>query len=184
VDSLQNHFLIAMPRLGDPNFGESVTYICQHDAAGALGIVINKPSGVTLAEICSRMDIDVSPGADASLPVLSGGPVEPARGFVLHDASQEYEGTVPIDEDIRLTVSRDALEALARGDGPKRVLFALGYAGWGQGQLEAELAANSWLSVRASTKILFETPFQDRWVAAAELIGIDIHGISDYSGRA
>jgi hypothetical protein len=96
-----------MPRLGDPNFGESVTYICQHDAAGALGIVINKPSGVTLAEICSRMDIDVSPGADASLPVLSGGPVEPARGFVLHDASQEYEGTVPIDEDIRLTVSRN-----------------------------------------------------------------------------
>jgi putative transcriptional regulator len=173
-----------MPRLGDPNFGESVTYICQHDAAGALGIVINKPTGVTLDEICTRMDIDISSGAHTSLPVLSGGPVEPARGFMLHDATHEYEGTIPIDDSIRLTVSRDALEALARGDGPERVLFALGYAGWGQGQLEAELAANSWLSVQASARILFETPFEERWVAAAELIGVDIHGISDYSGRA
>jgi len=184
MESLKNHFLIAMPMLGDPNFNESVTYICQHDADGALGIVINKPSDITVGEICAQLHLEVSDGLITRQPALAGGPVEPERGFVLHRAEREYESTLLIDAGIGLTVSRDVLEDIALGGGPENALLALGYAGWGAGQIESELAANAWLSATASFEILFETPYQDRWAAAAQLIGIDIRGISSDTGHA
>ena len=184
MDSLRNHFLIAMPNLEDPNFNESVTYVCQHDDNGAVGIVVNRPGHFTFADIFSRLDIDFVDSDRARAPVLTGGPVEPERGFVLHDAHAEYESTMAVGSDVCLTASRDVLEALAAGAGPRRALLALGYAGWGAGQLEAEIVANSWLSVEATPEVLFDTPFGERWTTAANLIGIDIRGISTYSGRA
>ncbi len=184
MQSLKNHFLIAMPMLGDPNFNESVTYICQHDEQGALGIIVNRPADLTIGEVCQQLDLEVVEGPQSQRPVLAGGPVEPGRGFVLHDSEPDYEGTLLIDNGIRLTTSRDILEAIASGQGPREALLALGYAGWAAGQLEAELAANAWLSAEADPKIMFSTPFEARWAAAAELIGVDIHGIAHYSGRA
>jgi putative transcriptional regulator len=184
MQSLRNHFLIAMPNLEDPNFNESVTYVCQHDDQGAVGIVVNRPGHFTFADIFSRLGIECEHSERAESLVLTGGPVEPERGFVLHDASGEYESTISVGDNVSLTASRDVLEALADGKGPQQALLALGYAGWGAGQLEAEIAANSWLSVEASSEVLFDTPYADRWTAAADLIGIDIRGISTYSGHA
>lgn len=184
MDTLRNHFLIAMPNLGDPNFNESVTYVCQHDDSGAVGIVINRPGHFTFADVFARLDIEFVDSEYARSPVLTGGPVEPERGFVLHDAAADFESTITVGADVSLTASRDVLEAIAAGDGPHRALLALGYAGWGAGQLEAELAANSWLSVEATNEVLFDTPFAERWTSAANLIGVDIRGISTYSGRA
>lgn len=184
MQSLTNHFLIAMPMLGDPNFNESVTYICQHDDEGALGIVINRPGEFTVGDICSQLGFEVTDGPLTRQPVLAGGPVEPARGFVLHRSELEYDSTLYVNTEIRLTASRDILEQIASNEGPKEALLALGYAGWGAGQLESELAANAWLSAPATGEILFETPYLERWAAAAGLIGIDIRGISNYSGHA
>ena len=184
MDSLKNHFLIAMPTLDDPNFSEAVTYICQHTPDGAIGIVVNRPGTLTLGEICSQLDIGVTDGARADSAVLSGGPVEPARGFVLHGDAPQYESTISVSDEIHLTASRDILEAIATGRGPVRAILALGYAGWDAGQLEAEIAANAWLIVEARSEIIFDTPYEQRWAAAANLIGVDIHGISSYSGHA
>ena len=184
MDTLRNHFLIAMPNLDDPNFNESVTYVCQHDDNGAVGIVVNRPGHFTFADVFSRLEIRFVDSKHAQAPVLTGGPVEPERGFVLHDAETEFESTIAVGSGVSLTASRDVLEAIAEGSGPQHALLALGYAGWGAGQLEAELAANSWLSVEASSEVLFETPFEERWTSAANLIGIDIRGISTYSGHA
>jgi putative transcriptional regulator len=184
MDTLRNHFLIAMPALNDPNFNETVTYICQHDAEGAVGIVISRPGDVTFGEVCERLGIEATDMVRAQQRVLAGGPVEPERGFVLHSAAQEFESTLSVSDDICLTASRDVLEALASGQGPEQAVLALGYAGWSAGQLEAELAANAWLSVEADAAIIFTIPFQQRWAAAANLIGIDIRGISSYSGHA
>lgn len=185
MDSLKNHFLIAMPSLNDPNFSEAVTYICQHSGdEGAIGIVVNRPGTITLGEICSQLDIGVTDLATASAPVLAGGPVEPGRGFVLHGAAPGYESTISVTDEIHLTASRDILEAIATGRGPSRAILALGYAGWQAGQLEAEIAANAWLIVEAQPDIIFDIPYEQRWTAAANLIGIDIHEISSYSGHA
>jgi putative transcriptional regulator len=184
MQSLRNHFLIAMPNLEDPNFNESVTYVCQHDDQGAVGIVVNRPGHFTFADIFERLGIDCDDSDRAESLVLTGGPVEPERGFVLHDSSEEFESTISVGDNVSLTASRDVLEALADGKGPQHALLALGYAGWGAGQLEAEIAANSWLSVEASSAVLFDTPYAQRWTAAADLIGIDIRGIATYSGHA
>lgn len=184
MESLRNHFLIAMPNLEDPNFNESVTYVCQHDENGAVGIVINRPGHFTFADVFSRLDIEFVDSERARSPVLTGGPVEPERGFVLHDTTEEFESTISVGANVSLTASRDVLEAIAAERGPKHALLALGYAGWGAGQLEAEIAANSWLSVEATPEVLFETPYPQRWTTAANLIGIDIRGISTYSGHA
>jgi putative transcriptional regulator len=185
MDSLKNHFLVAMPMLNDPNFSEAVTYIWQHsDEEGAVGIVVNRPGANTIGEICAQLDISFTDDSRADLPVLTGGPVEPARGFVLHGDSPRYESTVSISDEIFLTASRDILEDIATGGGPKRAIVALGYAGWEAGQLEAEIAANAWLVVEARPEIIFDTPYEQRWAAAANLIGVDIHGISSYSGHA
>ena len=182
--SLTNQLLIAMPGMPDPNFSTTVTLICEHNDDGALGIVINRPLDLTLGGLFKQLDVaDADPGA-ASRPVLLGGPVGPERGFVLHDAAGQYETTLAVSDDIQLTLSRDILDAMARGLGPGKSLVALGYAGWEAGQLENEMLANSWLNVTASPDLVFDTPFNERWMAAARKLGIDISQLPHDAGHA
>lgn len=181
--SLANHFLIAMPALDDPNFQRSVTLVCQHDAEGAMGLVINRPADYTLGELLGQMGI-ADEVALSGQPVLSGGPVQPDRGFVLHDDPRPWHSTLRFGDGLAVSTSRDILEAMARGDGPARVLVALGYAGWTAGQLEAELAQNSWLTVPADRAIVFSIPLAERWRAAARALGVDVARLADYAGRA
>jgi len=182
--SLQDHFLIAMPAMADPHFNQTVTYICKHDAEGAFGVIINRPSDLSLAEMLGQLAIQFTDRSTAEQPVVYGGPVEPQRGFVLHRSSQTFDATLVTGSDIKVTVSADILTAIGSGTGPAPVLVALGYAGWGAGQLEAELQANSWLTVHASPAIVFDTPFEQRWTAALGLPGVDIRRITDYAGHA
>ena len=182
--SLSNHFLIAMPSLSDPNFHHTTTYLCEHNDEGALGIVINRPMETRLADILDHMEITTEIASVASQPVYMGGPVQNDRGFVLHEPVGNWEATMQITASIGLTSSRDILEAIARGNGPEHSLVSLGYAGWGGGQLEEELAANAWLSGPASSKVVFETPSEQRWAAAAALIGVDLNLISGEAGHA
>jgi putative transcriptional regulator len=185
MPSLQGHFLIAMPGMGDPNFHETVAYICKHDEEGALGIVINRPTTMRVEEVFRQLSLEVHDNQQASDPVLSGGPVDPDRGFVLHESNAEFDSTVDVDASVKVTVfSQDILAAMARGEGPARAVVALGYAGWSPGQLESELAANAWLSAPADPTIIFQTPYEQRWSAAARLLGIDIHQIANYAGHA
>lgn len=181
---LTHHFLIAMPSLADPNFSRTVTYLCQHDADGALGIVINRPTDVRLGELLQHLELSDSDPAVAEQRVLLGGPVQRERGFVLHRHDQEWDSSLPIADEIVLTTSKDILAAIARGAGPNDYVVALGYAGWGPGQLEQELAENSWLSGPASADVLFNLPFERRWQAAASLLGVDISLLSTTAGRA
>lgn len=181
---LTNQFLIAMPTMGDPNFDHTVTYICEHSEEGALGLVINRPSGMSLRDVFGQMDLELMDPELGDAPVLHGGPVQPERGFVIHDPGRKWGSTLPVSESIQITTSRDVLEAMAQGDGPERALVALGYAGWGGGQLESEMAANAWLTVPANHDIIFTIPFEERWRAAAALIGIDIDQISNDVGHA
>ena len=182
--SLQDHFLIAMPAMGDPNFNETVTYMCKHDDEGALGIVINKASDMAVREIFEQLSLDVTEPERGTQLVLNGGPVQPDRGFVLHQAKDGFESTFDPEARVKVTVSVDILAAMARGEGPAPAVVALGYAGWGAGQLESELAANAWLSAPADPAIVFETPLEQRWTAAVGLLGIDIHQIANYAGHA
>ena len=182
--SLQDHFLIAMPAMGDPNFNETVTYLCKHDDEGALGIVINRQTDMALGDIFAQLSLDMPNPEQAQQRVLSGGPVQPDRGFVLHQGADGFESTFNPEAPVKVTVSLDILSAMARGEGPAPVVVALGYAGWGAGQLESELAANAWLSTPADATIVFNTPIEQRWSAAAGLLGIDIHQIANYAGRA
>lgn len=182
--NLRNSFLIAMPALEDPNFFHTVTYICEHNEEGALGIVINRPSDISLAEMLSSMSISPEPQIDTTRPIFEGGPVQPEHGFLLHSPLGQWSATLPVTEQIALTSSKDILEAIARGAGPERYLVALGYAGWGPGQLEEEIAANAWLSGPAAAEILFDTPAELRWQAAAALLGVDLRLLSSDSGHA
>jgi putative transcriptional regulator len=182
--SLQDHFLIAMPAMADPNFTQTVTYICKHDAEGAFGVVINRPSDLSLGEMLGQLAIELMDRTLIDRPVLQGGPVEPERGFVLHRSEQRFEATLVVGQEIRLTSSPDILTALGRGTGPDPVLVALGYAGWGRGQLEAELSSNTWLTVPADPSIIFDTPFEQRWTGALGLPGVDIQRITEYAGHA
>ncbi len=184
MTSLEGQLLIAMPGMADPNFSETVTFICKHDANGAIGIVVNRPSELTLGEVCRQLEFESRLGERAGEPVMSGGPVQPDRGFVLHQSDQAFESTVDPRAEVKVTVSQDVLRAIARGDGPKPALVALGYAGWSGGQLEAEIAANAWLHAPVSASVLFETPVANRWRAAAELLGVDIRQVTNYAGHA
>lgn len=184
VESLSNHFLIAMPALSDPNFRHTTTFICEHNDEGALGLVINRPIDLQLGDILDHMGIEAGSSEIATLPVHMGGPVQNDRGFVLHEPLGNWEATLKVTQTTGITSSRDILEAIARGEGPERYFITLGYAGWGAGQLEQELAANAWLSGPASTRIVFETPCEDRWEAAAALLGIDLKLISGDAGHA
>ncbi|UCC56665.1 MAG: YqgE/AlgH family protein [Gammaproteobacteria bacterium] len=184
VQSLSNHFLIAMPALSDPNFHHTATFICEHNDDGALGLVINRPLDMRLGDILDHMEIEAVHNVAAKQPVYMGGPVQNDRGFVLHEPLGDWEATLKVTDNTGITSSRDILEAIARGEGPDKSFITLGYAGWGAGQLEEELAANAWLSGPASTRIVFETPYEQRWQAAAALMGIDLNLISGDAGHA
>ena len=182
--SLTNQLLIAMPGMADPNLTTTVTLICEHNDDGALGIVINRPLTLKLGGLFEQLELDDPDPETAKDPVLLGGPVGPERGFVLHGPEQRFENSIEVSSDIQLTLSRDVLDAMAGGSGPEKTLVALGYAGWEPGQLEEEMLANSWLNVPATTDIVFDTPFAERWTRAAETIGIDISRISPDAGHA
>ncbi|MDE2088806.1 MAG: YqgE/AlgH family protein [Gammaproteobacteria bacterium] len=181
---LTNHFLIAMPGLADPNFYHTVTYICEHNANGALGIVINRQMNIRLGELLSHMNLEAGSNEIANQPVYLGGPVQPEHGFVLHHPVGEWDATLKVSDTLGVTTSRDILSAIAHGTGPQKTLVALGYAGWGAGQLEHEMAANAWLSGPADEHVLFETPDERRWEAAASLLGVDLNRLSDEAGHA
>lgn len=183
-DFLTNQFLVAMPSLEDPNFRESVTFICEHNAKGALGIVINRPMNVVLDDILKQLALNARDAATGATPVYHGGPVQPERGFVIHEPVGSWESTLKVGEQLGVTTSRDVLAALAQGEGPTRVLIALGYAGWSAGQLEEEISSNSWLSAPADRRIIFDTPAEQRWQAAAKLIGVDLALLSGDAGHA
>ena len=182
--SLTNQLLIAMPGMADPNFSTTVTLICEHNDDGALGIIINRPLTLTLAALFEQLDVNDPGSSEASNAVVAGGPVGTERGFVLHGAEQSYENTLPVSEAINLTLSRDVIDAMADGKGPEKSLVALGYAGWGEGQLEEEMLANSWLSVPATPELVFDTPFAQRWDSAARTLGIDIASLPTDAGHA
>lgn len=183
--SLANQFLIAMPGMDDPNFSGGVALLCHHGPEGAMGLLLNRPSDFLLGEVMAQMGIRDVDARLAAQPVLAGGPVEPERGFVLHSPDAgPYESTLVISDDIHLTTSRDVLEALARGSGPRRAAVALGYAGWDAQQLEGELREDVWLSVETAPDIVFDLPLTARWNAAARLLGIDPSALTSYSGHA
>ena len=184
TESLKNQLLIAMPSLEDPNFSRTVTYICEHSEQGAMGIVLNRPTDLSLADVLKHMDIEGGLGDAGEQMVYLGGPVEEERGFVLHSHTSPWNSTLAVNENISVTTSRDILEAMARGDGPDHTLVALGYAGWGAGQLERELQENAWLSGPADQSILFVLPPDQRWEAAAQLLGVDVNLLSSEAGHA
>lgn len=181
---LTNQFLIAMPGLEDPNFFHSVTYICEHNEEGALGLVINRPLDMQLAEILRHVHLEHAKPEAQQIPVHLGGPVQQDRGFVLHEPLGDWDATLKVTDRIGITSSVDILEAIANNHGPERTLIALGYAGWGAGQLEREIAENAWLSGPADSEILFNTPDEQRWRAAAASLGVDLDLLSGEAGHA
>lgn len=182
---LINHFLIAMPRLDDENFTQSVTYICEHNAEGAMGVTINRPSDVLLQDILEQINITAKSANVGHQEIYHGGPVQTDRGFILHSKTEkQWDATLNINDDIQLTSSKDILLAIANNEGPEESLITLGYAGWGAGQLEQEIANNFWLSCPADTNIIFNTPIEKRWESAASLLGIDLQLLSNEAGHA
>ena len=191
--NLTHHFLIAMPGLSDESFSRSVVYLCEHSERGALGLVINKPSDMTLKSLFDKVDLPLRREDLSQVPVFQGGPVHTERGFVLHeslkpedDTSNEsiYASTMTIPGGLEMTTSRDVLEALSTGAGPRRVLISLGYAAWGQGQLESEIAENSWLTVQADPLVIFDTPIDQRYDRALSLLGLQSWMLSPDAGHA
>lgn len=180
--AFKHHFLLAMPGLADPNFSSTITYLFDHSENGAMGLVINRPSDLTLGDMFDQLGIEGEHERDR--PVLHGGPVERERGFILHGDDVDFDASVDLGHGIRLSTARQVLEAISTGDGPEKFIVALGYAGWGGGQLEREMAENTWLSCPASTEIIFETPFEMRVQRAAEALGIDFRLISNQAGHA
>jgi putative transcriptional regulator len=179
-----NHLLIAMPTLDDPNFAQAVTLVCEHTDKGALGIVLNKPLPMKLSDVLTQMQLEPSNTEIAAKPVLRGGPVHTDRGFVLHRPGGEWDHTHKVSDSVQVTTSRDILAAMARGDAPSDAFIALGYAGWDSGQLEREMADNAWLSMPVDARVVFELPFEERWLAAWRLLGIDVDKLSPDSGHA
>ena len=181
---LTNQFLIAMPAMGDPNFSKTVTYVCAHNDDGAMGIVINRPLEIELEEVFAQMHINNANPATTSQPVYQGGPVHRDRGFVIHHPAQDWESTIRVTKELAVSTSRDILEAMGKGEGPNAALVALGYAGWGAGQLEQEMSQNAWLSSPASLEIIFHTPPELRWQRAAAELGVDLSALSGDVGHA
>lgn len=183
-DYLTNQFLVAMPSLTDSKFARTVTFIWQHNADEALGIIINRPLQMRLSDVFEQLQMPMSAGVQGSQPVLQGGPVQTDRGFVVHHVGGQWEHTRQVSSRIQVTTSPDILDAMARGTGPTTAIVALGYAGWSAGQLEKEVAQNAWLTVPADERILFDTPYEQRWHAAGRLLGIDLATISVQAGHA
>ncbi len=191
--NLTHHFLIAMPGLEDESFARSVVYLCEHSERGALGLIINKPSDITLKGLFDKVDLSLRRDDLTQTPVFQGGPVQTERGFVLHEpmlsgseASDEsaYASSMAIPGGLAMTTSKDVLEALSTGAGPRRVLVTLGYSSWGEGQLESELAENAWLTVGADLSVLFDTPVPERYDRALGLLGLQAWMLSPEAGHA
>ena len=186
--NLANHFLIAMPSMLDPIFGGTVIYLCEHNASGALGLIINKPTDMTIDVLLDRIDLTLEiapagPPANEKV-VMFGGPVQVERGFVLHTPAGQFSSMLRVTDDIALTTSKDVLEAVASGHGPQRLLVSLGCSGWSAGQLEQEILKNGWLTVRADPTVLFDLPVEERFVAAIKLLGIDPSMLAGEAGHA
>jgi len=191
---LSHHFLIAMPGLEDEVFGRSVVYVCEHSARGAMGLIINKPAEMGMRELFDKVDLPLHREDLLTQPVMLGGPVHTERGFVLHepvrmadpaeDGGSIYASTLTVPDGLEMTTSRDVLEALASGAGPRRVLITLGYASWGEGQLESELAENTWLTVPAQPEVVFDTPIAQRYDKALSLLGLQAWMLSPEAGHA
>jgi len=182
IESFKNHFLIAMPGMTDSRFTRSVTYLCEHNEDGAMGLVINQAADMSYKELFNHLELDHTYENDE--PLVAGGPVQKERGFVLHSNDKSWETTLRVSDDISITGSKDILADIANNNGPKNVLIALGYAGWRAGQLEMEITKNTWLTVPAEKEVIFDTPLQDRWASSAKQLGIDLNLIPTHAGHA
>ena len=181
---LTHHFLIAMPSMADPHFSRTLTFICEHNDQGALGLVVNRPIDMTLAALFERLNLELKSRQMRDVPVYFGGPVQTDRGFVLHVPRGEWSSTLPVREHLGLTTSRDILEAVGSGSGPDKIIVTLGYSGWAAGQLEHEILQNAWLTVEASEQIIFDLPPEERLPAAMELLGVSYATLADEAGHA
>ncbi|MFH1603121.1 MAG: YqgE/AlgH family protein [Pseudomonadota bacterium] len=181
---LTHHFLIAMPSMVDPYFAKSLTYICEHNDQGALGVVVNRPLDLSLQALFERINLAFAANHLRDIPVYFGGPVQTDRGFVLHQPVGEWHSTLKVRGSLGLTTSKDILEAVATGAGPTKLLVTLGYSGWAAGQLEHELAQNAWLTVEAGEQIIFDLPAEEKLPAAMELLGVDFANLSEDAGHA
>jgi putative transcriptional regulator len=191
--NLTHHFLIAMPQLEDVSFAKSVVYLCEHSERGALGLVINKPSDINMKHLFDKVELPLERADLSEKPVFQGGPVQTERGFVLHEAmiaagapagESVYAATMTIPGGLEMTTSKDVLEAISTGAGPRKVLISLGYAAWEKGQLESELAENSWLHVGADASVIFDTPVEQRYDKALALLGLQAWMLSPEAGHA
>lgn len=186
--NLTNHFLVAMPGMKDPYFQRSVIYVCEHNQDGAMGLMINAPIEVTVGKMLEQVNVDsVHPQLKTeklAMPVLNGGPVSEDRGFILHQPKDDYESSIQMTDKISVTTSKDILSVLGTEAEPRHYLVALGYSGWEAGQLEVELAENSWLTIEADPAVIFETPLTERWQAAVQMLGIDVAQLSSDIGHA
>ena len=184
--NLTNNFIIAMPGLADPLFEKSVSFICQHNDYGAMGLTINHPTDISFVELLAQLNIPIEDKSISSTPVYLGGPVATSHGFILHANSNDktWDQTLHINEQLSLSSSKDILTAIAKGEGPEDYLIILGYAGWVKGQIEKEIQENSWLNVIADNEIIFHTPSAKRWEKAASRMGVDINLISSDVGHA
>jgi len=191
--NLTHHFLIAMPGLQDPSFARSVVYLCEHSSRGALGLMINRPSDIRLKQLFEKVELPLQRADLVETPVFQGGPVATERGFVLHEpvfaaedrpADSVYASTMTIPGGLEMTTSKDVLEALSSGAGPRKVFISLGYASWGEGQLESEIAENSWLTVGADQAVIFDTPVEQRYDKALSLLGLQAWMLSSEAGHA
>ena len=187
--NLTNQFLIAMPGMADENFSRTVIYLCEHSKNGALGLVINRPTDITLKNLFEKVELSLDRDELAGQPVFFGGPVQTERGFVLHEKTgtdqSPYTSTLSIaGGELEMTTSKDVLEALANGAGPRRLMVTLGYSGWSAGQLEEEISRNGWLTVDADPKVIFDTPVEERYQRALSLLGFDPLMLSQEAGHA
>lgn len=185
---LSNQFLIAMPNLADPEFFHTVSYICNHDEEGAMGVTINRPLDVGLGDLLEHLQMPTDDPDIASIPVYAGGPVQADRGFVLHQTTntntEEWDASIVVSKSISLTMSQDIIEAIALNEGPEKFLIMLGYAGWSDGQLEQELLSNAWLNGIADEKVIFDTPSENQWTQAAKHLGVELGLMSTEIGHA
>ncbi|MCC2618030.1 YqgE/AlgH family protein [Aestuariibacter halophilus] len=185
MQSLENHFLIAMPSMEDPFFNRSVTYLCEHNENGAMGLVINQPVGMSLKELINQADKDaIVLDEKADNIVLAGGPVNTDRGFILHTTQPGWSASLALTPEIMVTTSRDILSVLGNEKAPDKSLVTLGYAGWTAGQLEEELQNNAWLTIEADLDILFDVPIHKKWQAAVHKLGIDTWQLGPDAGHA
>ncbi|MCZ4296372.1 MULTISPECIES: YqgE/AlgH family protein [Vibrio] len=186
--NLTNHFLVAMPGMKDPYFQRSVIYVCEHNEDGAMGLMINAPIDITIGKMLEKVDVEsIHPKLltdSLDKPVLNGGPVSEDRGFILHQPKDEYESSIKMTDKISVTTSRDILGVLGTEAEPHHYLVALGYSGWEAGQLEIELSENSWLTVEADPNVMFDTPINERWQKAVQMLGIDVAQLSSDIGHA